>query len=85
MQSFIANLIIIAPLKNSYGSNFRNIPFPLYLLSFVLLESLQNHNYVRSKRLFLLDAYALIFRGYAFIKNQGSILKEWTLRPSWAS
>jgi DNA polymerase-1 len=35
------------------------------------LESLQNHNYVRSKRLFLLDAYALIFRGYyAFIKNQ---------------
>jgi DNA polymerase-1 len=35
------------------------------------LKSLQNHNYVRSKRLFLLDAYALIFRGYyAFIKNQ---------------
>jgi 5'-3' exonuclease len=43
------------------------------------LESLQNHNYVRSKRLFLLDAYALIFRYYAFIKIQGSILKEWTL------
>jgi hypothetical protein len=85
MQSFIASLIIIV-LKNSYGSNFRNIKFrSLYLLSFVLLESLQNHNYVRSKRLFLLDA-ALIFRGYyAFKKIQGSILKEWTLRPSWAS
>jgi DNA polymerase-1 len=33
------------------------------------LKSLQNHNHVRSKNLFLLDAYALIFRGYyAFIK-----------------
>jgi hypothetical protein len=29
------------------------------------------------KRLFLLDAYALIFRGYyAFIKNQGSIQRN---------
>jgi hypothetical protein len=88
MQSFIANLIIIAPLKKIVTVPILEIlnSVPSYLLSFVLLESLQNHNYVRSKRLFLLDAYALIFRGYyAFIKIQGSILKEWTLRPSWAS
>jgi hypothetical protein len=71
MQSFIANLIIIAPLKKIVTVPILEIlnSVPSYLLSFVLLESLQNHNYVRSKRLFLLDAYALIFRGYyAFIK-----------------
>jgi DNA polymerase-1 len=33
-------------------------------------EIFTKSQYVRSKRLFLLDAYALIFRGYyAFIKN----------------
>lgn len=38
--------------------------------SFVHLKSLQNHIMSAQKRLFLLDAYALIFRGYyAFIKN----------------
>lgn len=36
------------------------------------------------KRLFLLDAYALIFRGYyAFIKTQELILKAWIHLPLW--
>jgi hypothetical protein len=33
MQSFIASLIIIAPLKKSYGSNFRNIKFRSLFIS----------------------------------------------------
>lgn len=36
------------------------------------------------KRLFLLDAYALIFRGYyAFIKTLESIQKDLTLQQLW--
>ena len=37
------------------------------------------------KRLFLLDAYALIFRGYyAFIKNPRINSKEWIHQQLWA-
>lgn len=46
-------------------------PLLHYLTSFVLLKTLQKSHFMsQQKRLFLLDAYALIFRGYyAFIKN----------------
>jgi hypothetical protein len=84
MQSFIANLIIIAPLKKIVTVPILEIlnSVPSLSLKFCTFGIFTKSQLCQIAFSF---AYALIFRGYyAFIK-QGSILKEWTLRPSWAS
>jgi hypothetical protein len=64
----LTSLIIIVPKKIVTVPILEILNSFPYLL-FCTLESLQNHNMSDQKRLFLLDAYALIFRGYYVFKK----------------